>query len=120
MVGRSWRNRFPRFFFREGGKKFTKRGERGGRGGGRGGEGEKTGGSLGEEGRSKFFKTRNKSGSAPYLDGEERGGDRHSRGKERKGETETGEKVTRQSRGIHACETWERGRRRRGRRMEER
>ena len=42
MVGRSWRNRFPRFFFREGGKKFTKRG---GRGGG-GGEGEKTGGSL--------------------------------------------------------------------------
>ena len=120
MVGRSWRNRFPRFFFREGGKKFTKRGEIGGRGGGRGGEGEKTGGSLGEEGRSKFFKTRNKSGSAPYLDGEERGGVRHSRGKERKGETETGEKVTRQSRGIHACETWERGRRRRGRRMEER
>ena len=69
MVGRSWRNRFPRFFFREGGKKFTKRGGRGGGGGGRGGEGEKTGGSLGEEGRSKFFKTRNKSGSAPYLDG---------------------------------------------------
>lgn len=65
MVGRSWRNRFPRFFFREGGKKFTKREERGG---GRGEEGEKTGGSLGEEGRSKFFKTRNKSGSAPYLD----------------------------------------------------
>lgn len=35
-------------------------------------------------------------------------GGRHSRGKERKGETETCEKVTRQSRGIRACETWKR------------
>lgn len=56
MVGRS---RFPRFFFREGGKSL--RNEEGearrlvevsGKGGG----------------QAKFFKTRNKSGSAPYLD----------------------------------------------------
>lgn len=87
-----WSKSVPAIFLPRGRKKFTKRG----------GGGEKTGGSLGEGRPSSLRREIRAARPLIWIGG------RHSRGKERKGETETGEKVTRQSRGIHACETWKR------------
>lgn len=87
-----WSKSIPAIFLPRGRKKFTKRG----------GGGEKTGGSLGEGRPSSLRREIRAARPLIWIGG------RHSRGKERKGETETGEKVTRQSRGIHACETWKR------------